>query len=108
MPSRARFGAFISTARYTTREPNYCEARGPFPEGTSCVSRILSCKFSRYGVLFSYESAENPFIALAAEGKSDDLTVSFGRTSDVRFRLDVPGTYYYWGTTTNSPPRKTL
>jgi FtsP/CotA-like multicopper oxidase with cupredoxin domain len=38
----------------------------------------------------------------AAEGEPDAWTTRFGETSEVRFRLDVPGTYYYWGTTTNS------
>lgn len=42
----------------------------------------------------------------AAEGKTDALTTRSGETSEVRFRLDVPGTYYYWGTTTNSSLEK--
>jgi FtsP/CotA-like multicopper oxidase with cupredoxin domain len=42
----------------------------------------------------------------AADGKSDELTVSFGDTGEVQFHLDNPGTYYYWGTTTNSPLEK--
>jgi FtsP/CotA-like multicopper oxidase with cupredoxin domain len=42
----------------------------------------------------------------AANGESDESTTKFGETSEVRFRLDVPGTYYYWGTTTNSPLEK--
>jgi manganese oxidase len=42
----------------------------------------------------------------AAEAKFDELTIGFGETKEVRFRLDVPGTYYYWGTTTKSPLEK--
>jgi FtsP/CotA-like multicopper oxidase with cupredoxin domain len=34
--------------------------------------------------------------------ESDQLTVKCGDTKEVQFHLDVPGTYYYWGTTTNS------
>jgi FtsP/CotA-like multicopper oxidase with cupredoxin domain len=30
----------------------------------------------------------------------DSIVVPFGATQRLRFRLDVPGTYYYWGTTT--------
>jgi FtsP/CotA-like multicopper oxidase with cupredoxin domain len=46
------------------------------------------------------------FSRKAAEAKSDELTIGLGETKEVRFRLDVPGTYYYWGTTTNSPLEK--
>lgn len=42
----------------------------------------------------------------AAKAKSDELTIGLGETKEIRFRLDVPGTYYYWGTTTNSPLEK--
>src|SRR5512132_2877581 len=31
---------------------------------------------------------------------TDSIVVPFGATQRVQFRLDVPGTYYYWGTTT--------
>jgi manganese oxidase len=42
----------------------------------------------------------------AADGESDESTTRFGETSEIVFRLDVPGTYYYWGTTTKSPLEK--
>jgi FtsP/CotA-like multicopper oxidase with cupredoxin domain len=31
---------------------------------------------------------------------TDSIVVPFGAAPRLRFRLDVPGTYYYWGTTT--------
>jgi manganese oxidase len=46
------------------------------------------------------------FSRQAAAGKSDDLAIGSGETKEIRFRLDVPGTYYYWGTTTNSSLEK--
>jgi manganese oxidase len=42
----------------------------------------------------------------AASGQADQSMTMFGETSEVRFRLGVPGTYFYWGTTTNSPLEK--
>ena len=43
-----------------------------------------------------------------AEGadREDTLSVPAGETREVRFRLDVPGTYFYWGTTTGSELRR--
>jgi FtsP/CotA-like multicopper oxidase with cupredoxin domain len=35
----------------------------------------------------------------AAGAASDPVTIAPGATREVRFRLDAPGAYYYWGTT---------
>ena len=39
----------------------------------------------------------------AERSGSDTLTVPAGETREVAFRLDAPGTYFYWGTTSNTP-----
>jgi len=76
---------------------------GPFirvPAGTevrvSVQNAIPATRLSMHG-LFSRPMAER---------ESDELTVGFGEKKGIRFRLDVSGTYYYWGTTTNSPLEK--
>jgi manganese oxidase len=40
------------------------------------------------------------------EGKPEGLSIGFGETKEIQFQLDSPGTYYYWGTTTDSPLEK--
>jgi FtsP/CotA-like multicopper oxidase with cupredoxin domain len=35
-----------------------------------------------------------------AAGAPDSVQVTSGAPREVRFRVDAPGTYYYWGTTT--------
>lgn len=41
-----------------------------------------------------------------APEREDTLSIPAGETREVRFRLDAPGTYYYWGTTTGSELRR--
>jgi FtsP/CotA-like multicopper oxidase with cupredoxin domain len=41
----------------------------------------------------------------APAGASDTVTVAPGATREVKFRLDVPGAYYYWGTVMGRPFR---
>jgi manganese oxidase len=40
------------------------------------------------------------------EGRPDALAVNFADTREIQFRLDAPGTYYYWGSTSNKPLEK--
>jgi FtsP/CotA-like multicopper oxidase with cupredoxin domain len=40
---------------------------------------------------------------VSAGSSSDTVQVAPGASREVRFRLDAPGTYYYWGTTTGRP-----
>src|SRR5688572_13543330 len=42
---------------------------------------------------------------VAAGAVSEPVTIPAGATREVRFRLDAPGAYYYWGTTMGRPFR---
>jgi FtsP/CotA-like multicopper oxidase with cupredoxin domain len=42
-------------------------------------------------------------IALAVPPRDSAVMVAPGATQSVRFELDAPGTYYYWGTSTGRP-----
>lgn len=44
--------------------------------------------------------------AAEASDRDDTLSVPAGETREVRFRLDAPGTYFYWGTTTGASLRR--
>ena len=71
------------------RAPAGTEIRASVRNGIRCTSLTIHGPYSH-----------------PVEGRNDLLTTKFGETSEVRFRLDTPGTYYYWGTTTNSPLEK--
>ena len=43
-----------------------------------------------------------PAIAPAGQTFTDSIQLTYGQVQQLRFRLDRPGTYYYWGTTTGA------
>jgi FtsP/CotA-like multicopper oxidase with cupredoxin domain len=63
------------------------------PAGTDVVVTVTN---SLDSVLTLHGLASRPLPA----GASDSVQVAPGTSREVRFRLDAPGTYFYWGTTT--------
>ena len=43
-----------------------------------------------------------PAIAPPGQTFTDSIQLTYGQVQQLRFRLDRPGTYYYWGTTTGA------
>ena len=65
------------------------------PAGTEIVVTVTNSV--REGALAVHGLVSRPVRGGAA---AESLIVAPGETREARFRLDAPGTYYYWGTTT--------
>ena len=64
------------------------------PSGTEVVAMVTNSIPG--SVLTLHGLVSRPFPA----GAPDSVQITPGTAREVRFRLDAPGTYYYWGTTT--------
>ncbi|MDQ3520204.1 MAG: multicopper oxidase domain-containing protein [Gemmatimonadota bacterium] len=75
---------------------------GPLIRVRAGTEIVVSVKNSiADGVLTLHGLVSRPISA----GSSDSVQVNPGASREIRFRLDAPGTYYYWGTTTGRPFR---
>ena len=62
------------------------------PAGTEV---IVTVRNTIHGVLTMHGLVSRP----APEGAAEPVHIPPGATQEIRFRLDAPGTYFYWGTT---------
>ncbi|HEX6058372.1 MAG TPA: multicopper oxidase domain-containing protein, partial [Gemmatimonadaceae bacterium] len=65
------------------------------PAGTEIVVTVTNSV--REGALAIHGLVSRP---VPGDAAAESLLVAPGETRETRFRLDAPGTYYYWGTTT--------
>ena len=87
-------GATVPAFAEAGRKP---QIPGPLIRVSSGTDVVLTVTNSIVGsVLTLHGLVSRPLSA----GAPDSMQVSAGESRDVRFRLDAPGTYFYWGTTT--------